>query len=295
MEHHWTSAAIPDLTGKTAVVTGAGRDLGRLIIERLSEHGAHVFAVSREEIESNRFGPGVEPVRMNPTRMESIQRGADRIREQVDHVDILIHAASISIAPRFRSAEGHELMLATNYLGFVMLTHELSPALRDSQSPRVVLAGSGEPLRVDLNLDQLDADSDLGWSVAYAQSRLAAMLFVLELSIRARTSKSHLISAIAEAREYDPLIKAHHPVRRHLYGTLSRFSVEPQDAPALPVLFASTSDQAESGHYYAPKSRGRLRVESIPSRIPAISRSEALRTDLWQRTEDMLGVRLAIA
>lgn len=292
---YWTSDEIPDLTNKYAVVTGAGRKLGQMIIRRLGEHGAHVFAVSRDELSPDQFGENVEPMRMIPTSMESIQRGAERIRDQASQVDVLIHAASISVAPRFRSAEGHGLMIATNYLGFVMLAHELSPAMHKSASPRVILAGSEEPIGIDLDMDHLDEDSDLDWNAAYAQSRLAAMMFALELNSRANVRKSPLISSVAEAHEPDTFLESHHPIRKHIHGIRSRVLGEPDDAPVLPVLYASTSDTVQGGQYFAVRRRGKTRIMPDPARIPPPARNPALRSELWQRTEHILGLQLDVA
>lgn len=297
MHPYWTSNEIPDLTNKYAVVTGAGRELGQIIIKRLSEHGAHVFAVSRDELSPHLFGENVAPMRMIPTNMESIQRGAQRIRDQVSQVDVLIHAASISVAPRFRSAEGHGLMIATNYLGFVMLAHELAPVMRKSNSPRAILAGPEEPIALDLelDLDHLSEDSDMNWDVAYAQSRLAAMMFALELNSRAGNMKSSLISSVAETHEPDKLIANHHPIRKHLNGIMSRVYGEPDDAPVLPVLYASTSENVEGGQYYAARHRGRTRIEADPGKIPSVAKNPAARNELWQRTEHLLGLHLDVA
>jgi nucleoside-diphosphate-sugar epimerase len=293
MEQVQTSGTLPDLSNKTAVVTGAGRDIGRMIIQRLSEQGAHIYAISRDEIPTEGLRDNVEPMQMNPTRMESIQRGSERIREEVDHVDILIHAASVSIAPRFRSAEGHELMLATNYLGFVMLAHELAPAMRLSESPRVVLADTGRPIDVDIDLDRLDADIDLPWDVAYAHSRLAAMMFALELSSRASTSRLSLVPVMGEAK--DRSLDAYHPLRRRYHTIMDRITGTPPDAPVAPLIYASTATEARRGGYYAQYRRGRLRVDQIADRLPPLAASQETRNELWQRTEDMLGIQLAIA
>lgn len=293
MHAHWRSDEIPDLTNLNAVVTGAGRETGRLIIQRLAEHGANVFAISRDELPKDRFGANVEPVRMNPTSMASIQQGAARISDEVGHVDILIHAATTSIAPRFRSSEGHDLMLATNYLGFVMLTHQLAPAMRRSASPRVILAGPGDPLDADLDLDRLDADADLPWDELYTQSRIAAMMFALELNCRANSSRAPLLSAVAEAN--DPVVELRHPIRRATRRMLSIVTGTPGDVPALPTLFASTSGKATGGTYYAASGRGQLIAEPLPARIPPRAASDDLRTELWQRTEHMLGIQLDVA
>lgn len=290
----WRSEEIPDLAGLNAVVTGAGREVGGLIIQRLAEHGANIFAISRDELPPDRFSSNVEPVRMNPTSLASIQQGASRIADQVDHVDILIHAASCSIAPRFRSAEGHDLMLATNYLGFVMLSHALAPAMRKSRSPRVVLAGPGAPIDGDLDLDRLDADADLPWDVLYTQSRIAAMIFALELNSRAGRSGSSLLSAAAEANEHDPVADRHHPFRRTTRRVIRLLNGTPRDTDALPTLFASTSGDATGGTYYAASRTGRLLSQPLPSRISARAASDQVRTELWQRTEDMIGLRLDI-
>jgi hypothetical protein len=243
----------------------------------------------------DRFRANVEPLLINPTSMASIQQGADRISEEVGRVDILIHAASTSIAPRFRSAEGHDLMLAINYLGFVMLTHELSPAMRESKSPRVVLAGPGDPLDADLDLDRLDADADLPWDVLYTQSRIAAMIFALEMNSRAERNGSPLLSAVAEANEQDPGLERHHPIRRATRQAMSLLTGAPEDASALPTLFASTSCEAEGGSDYAASSRGRLVAQPLPAKISACATSDDLRAELWHRSEHMLGVQLDVA
>lgn len=295
MSASWRPSDIPDLTGKNAVVTGSGRELGRTIVERLAERGATVFAVSRDQLPGDRFGPNVEPVQMVPTSMESIQRGAERICGQIERIDLLVHAATISTAPRFRTAEGHELMLATNYLGFVMLSHELAPAMRRSDGPRVVLAGPGDPLEVPVDLDGLDADADVPWPVLYHQSRIAAMIFAMELNVRATTHRSHLLSAVAEAEDRAPMPSRHHPIRTRVRSILARMGGGPQDAHTLPTLFASTAADAAGGTYYAPAGRGRLRIEPIAARLPVEASGDDVRDELWQRTEDMLGIRLDVA
>lgn len=295
MQTSWIDSGLPDLTNRHVVVTGAGRQPGRMIVQRLSDLGAIVFAVSRDELPAGSFNRNVEPVRMNPTSMESIHRGAEHIRDQVNHLDVLIHAASISIAPHFRTREGHNLMVATNYFGFVVLAHELASAMRASIAPRVVLAGSGQPLAVDMDLDHLDGESDSDWHVAHARSRLAALMFAIELNSRASAVRSPLISAIAEAREPDTLLDAHHPLRRQFRGFVSRIAGVPEDAPIRPVLYASTSGDIRGGEYYDARDRARRRVEPNPSKIPSSARNPALRSELWERTEDMLGLRLEVA
>lgn len=295
MPASWRSSDIPDLTGKNAVVTGSGREPGRTIVERLAERGANVFAVSRDPLPVDRFGPNVEPVQMIPTSMESIQRGAGRIREQVEHIDLLVHAATISVAPDFRTAEGHELMLATNYLGFVMLSHALAPSMRRSERPRVVIAGPGDPLDVPVDLDGLDADAHVPWPVLYHQSRIAAMIFAMELNIRATTRRSRLLSAVAEADDRAPVASRHHPARAQARSLLARIGGEPRDSHALPTLFASTALHAAGGTYYAPAGRGRLQAEPIAARLPVGATADDVRDELWQRTEDMLGISLDVA
>jgi NAD(P)-dependent dehydrogenase (short-subunit alcohol dehydrogenase family) len=284
---------IPDLTNRYAVVTGAGRLLGRMIIQRLSDHGANVFAISRDEVAVDGLGPGVEPMRMNPTSMESIHHGAQRIRDHVPHVDILIHAASISIAPDFRTGEDHNLMVATNYLGFVMLSHELAPALRRSDSPRVVLAESGEIIHQNLELDHLDDDMDR--DAAYNQSRLAAMMFVLELDHRARQRRPSLVSAVAEGREPHPTRSVLHPFRSHLDYFTTLVQHHPDDAPVLPIIYTSTSLDVRGGEYYDIHDRARRHVAPNPAKIPDAAKNATLRSQLWERTEDMLGMRLEVA
>jgi hypothetical protein len=121
------------------------------------------------------------------------------------------------------------------------------------------------------------------------------MMFALELNSRAEILNSSLISTVAEAYDPHPPSNAHHPIRRHVRGIMSRVNHEPGDAPVLPVLYASTSHKAKGGQYYDAHDRSRMRVEPNPNKIPAAAKRPDLRTELWQRTEYILGLHLDVA
>lgn len=290
MSAPWQPSEIPDLTGKNAVVTGSGRELGRTIVQRLAERGANVFAVSRDELPGDRFGANVEPVHMIPTSMASIHQGAERIRDQVEKIDLLVHAATISTAPRFRTAEDTASCWRPTTSGSSCSATSLPPRCAGAN----VLAGPGDPLEVPVDLDGLDADADVPWPVLYHQSRIAAMIFAMELNIRAVTRRSDLLSAVAEGRDGHPL-HSHHPIRAQARSILARMGGGADAPHAAPTLFASTAAEAAGGTYYAPAGRGRLHADPIAARLPAEASSDEVRDELWQRTEDMLGIRLDVA
>src|ERR1700756_2223689 len=186
---NWTAALLPDLTGKTFIVTGATSGLGKATADALAHAGAHVVLAVRNtdkgEVAAQQMTGDVEVRRLDLQDLSSVRQFADG----VDTVDVLINNAGIMATPYALTADGFESQIGTNHLGHFALTNLLLPKLTD----RVVTVSS-----VMHRIGRVSLD-DLNWKTrrysawpAYGQSKLANLLFTGELQRRLEASGSPL-------------------------------------------------------------------------------------------------------
>src|SRR4051794_7547962 len=189
-----TAENIPDQTGRSAVVTGANSGLGEATARELAAHGATVVLACRNtekgEAAARRMAGAVSVRRLDLADLASVRAFADSTGE----IDVLVNNAGVMAVPKGRTADGFELQIGTNFLGHFALTGLLLPKLRD----RVVTLSSPAHRIGRIRLD------DLNWErrryrrwAAYAQSKLADLMFAYELDRRLRAAGSTVRSIAA--------------------------------------------------------------------------------------------------
>src|SRR3954468_24116538 len=199
----WRARDIPDLTGRRAVVTGANSGLGFQTSLELARHGASVVMTSRS------LGAGVDAVR----RLREIVPAADltlglldladleSVREFVDRnedpIDILVNNAGVMAIPRRSTTDGFEMQLGTNHLGHFALTGLLLPALVERPGGRVVTVSGSAHRMGSMDFEDLMGEQSYSPWTAYAQSKLANLLFAAELDRRLRKTDFDLCSVAA--------------------------------------------------------------------------------------------------
>ncbi|HEX6444420.1 MAG TPA: SDR family oxidoreductase [Streptosporangiales bacterium] len=180
---------------RTILLTGATDGLGRAVAERLAADGARVLAHGRDEERLRRTaeeieratGSAVETVRADLASLDRVRALADEVRRRTDRLDVLVNNAGIGSGEpdghdRRESADGHELRFAVNYLAGFLLTLELLPLLRRSAPARIVnVASLGQ---YPLDFDDLMLERGYDGVRAYGQSKLAQILFTMELAER---------------------------------------------------------------------------------------------------------------
>lgn len=183
-----------DLSGRTAVVTGATGGLGEQTALALASVGARVIVAGRnrerglavaKSVQTDSGSPESEFQEIELAELQSVRAFAQRLVDRTDRVDLLINNGAVMACPFSRSVDGHERQLATNHLGHFLLTLELLPLLRQAQAPRVVCVSSGAHWMGGVDLEDIDflRRSYDPW-VAYGQSKTANALFALELQRR---------------------------------------------------------------------------------------------------------------
>ena len=197
MSDAWTTDQIPDLAGRTAVVTGANNGLGLVITEHLARAGASVLMACRNLQKADAAAAGImarvpgarlEIVELDLSRLSSVRRFADDL--DVDALDLLINNAGVMMTPPERTEDGFDLQFGTNHLGHFALTGLLLARLGRAESARVVTLTSLEHKSGHLDFDDLQWEHGYGRRKAYRRSKLANAVFGLELDRRLRAAGS---------------------------------------------------------------------------------------------------------
>jgi len=287
---NWTAALLPDLTGKTFIVTGATSGLGKATADALAHAGAHVVLAVRNPVKGRAVAKGIardtEVRELDLSSLSSVRAFASSWQEPID---VLINNAGIMQVPETRTPDGFELQFGTNHLGHFALTNLLLPQIRG----RIVTLSSDFHRGAKLNLD------DPNWlrrpynsSQAYKDSKLANLLFARELHRQLSACGSQILSVAA------------HPgvVRTGLFGHVagasgllldigSRIVGHGVDQGILPTLFAATQD-IPGGTFIGPKGFRQLRgVPGIVNSSKNGNNTE-LGQRLWQLSESLTGARL---
>ena len=298
----WSVADIPDLTGMTAVVTGANRGIGLEVTRGLACKGAHVVLAVRRTgrgdeaaaaIRATSPGAWMEVMALDLADLASVHRFAAAVSSRWQALDLLVNNAGVGSASLRRTADGFELVFGTNHLGHFALTGLLLPALTGPPTARVVTVASLAHARGHIDFGNLDAAHGYAMGRAYAQSKLANLLFAYELHRRMSAAGAGVLSVAAHpgwaATEMEvrppgehrrPLEQVAHVLTMHLAATPAQ--------GAQPILYAATSPAVRGGDYIGPRSG--LRGPPAPVRSSDRSHDPDLARRLWQVSEDMTGV-----
>ncbi len=289
----FTAADIPDLTGRTVIVTGANRGIGLETAKALTRASAHVVLAVRDEASGHRAaatlpGPGTKEVRfLDLASLESVRTFA---RDWPGHpIDLLINNAGVMVPPLSRTADGFESQFGINHLGHFALTNLLLPNV----TGRVVTVSSNAH-----RFSRIDFD-DLNWERrkyrrwgAYGQSKLANLLFTAELQRRLTEAGSKVLSMAAHPG-YAATNLGFQSGSKLMDVAIeigNRYFAQDAAGGALPTLYAATAD-LPANTFTGPSRLGGTRGAPAPCpRSAGASDAETARR-LWQVSEQLTGVR----
>ena len=304
----WTAADVPDQRGRTAVLTGAGAGVGLETARELARHGATVILACRDVGKAGRAadqlragsGPAsVRVVHLDLASLASVREAASEIRSICPRLDLLINNAGVMTPPYQRTEDGFELTFATNHLGHFALTGLVLDRLLATPGARIVTVSSVAHARGVMNFDDLQFERGYQASPAYAQSKLANLLFAYELQARLEAAGAPVISLAAHPGVVRTGLWQHSSgLERVLISPRLRLlnfrMVQDSAAGALPSLRAATDPAARGGEYYGPS--GRREFTGSPVRVESSSRSHdaAAQRRLWEVSEHLTGVTYRI-
>jgi NAD(P)-dependent dehydrogenase (short-subunit alcohol dehydrogenase family) len=293
MSEKWTADQIPDQSGRTAVVTGANSGLGLVTARELARAGARVVIACRNTEKGEAARRGMEgPVEVEALdlgSLESVHAFADRFQ---GGLDLLINNAGVMAPPRSETADGFELQLGTNHLGHFALTGLLLGAMDGRDDARVVTVTSTAHRMGSIDFDDLQSEGRYSRWRAYGQSKLANLLFALELDRRLRAAGSRIRSLVAHPGYAATNLQSSAPplLDRMVMAVSNRLVAQSADMGALPQLYAATYPGLEGGTFIGPdgfrEQRGHPKAVT-PSRD---ARDEEVARRLWEVSEELTGV-----
>jgi NAD(P)-dependent dehydrogenase (short-subunit alcohol dehydrogenase family) len=295
---------MPSLTGTTAVVTGANSGIGWHTALELARHGATVTLAVRTPAKGEAAAARIrEAAPGSDVRVGELDLGSlASVRAFADRWDgplgLLVNNAGLMAPPRYReTSDGFELQLGTNHLGHFALTGRLLPALLAAPAPRVVTVSSIAHHQGSAAV--LDGNPREGYkpSESYGNSKLANLLFALELQRRATLAGAPLTSTAAHPGVSSTNLVTSEQGLGSIPGVkvvaplFLRLVFQSPKAGAEPTLYAAT--RAEPGSYTGPQGLRESRGHVGPARLSREARDEVLARKLWDLSEDWTGVRYA--
>jgi len=310
----WTLDALPRLTGKTALVTGATGGLGLETALGFARLGATVLLTGRNPDKSRnallwiREHAPQATIRFEPLDVASLDAIADFADTRLTDgtpIDFLVNNAGV-MGPRKRltTKDGFELQFGTNHLGHFALTARLMPLLEKAEATIVTVA-SLAAWKGTLPFDDLNARHNYTAFGSYRRSKLANLLFARELARRAHennwpvhsraahpgwSSSDIIANTAALGNASSPLQKTLINAQKRA-GTLA-FKLLGQSVAegAEPILYAALSPEAQDGGYYGPLGQGERRGPPGPAQVPPTAEDPSLATRLWDASERLTGV-----
>jgi len=290
----WTAADLPDLSGRTVVVTGASSGLGAVTARELARAGAHVVLAVRDVAKGEgvaaSFSGDWEVRALDLASLASVRAFADGWSGALD---VLINNAGIMAVPQGTTADGFESQIGTNHLGHFALTNLLLGHITD----RVVTVSSGAHRIGKLQLDDLNWERRRydRWRV-YGQTKLSNLLFTSELQRRLAEAGSPVRAVAAHPGYASTHLQSHtgSRVNHALMGVGNRLFAQSDAMGALPTLYAATQD-IPGDSFVGPD--GFLEQRGHPKLVgrTKAAQSEEDARALWTLSEELTGVGWGLA
>lgn len=295
MKEGWSARDIPRLADKNAVVTGANSGIGYVTARELARAGAAVVIACRDE------GRGAEALQrlrsevsdarvtletLDLSSLSSVRQFVHRFRLSHSRLDILVNNAGVMAIPDRRlTPDGFEMQFGINHLGHFALTGLLLDRLLTADAPRVVTVSSGVAAFGKVDLDNLQSERRYTPMGAYAQTKLANLLFMRELDRRVRPRDLVSVAAHPGATITN--------LQRYAFARITKIFGQSAEWGALPSLYAATAPGVSGGSYFGPRDRFGLAGPPKLVSLPRRAQDATLAARLWEASEKLTGVRFA--
>ncbi len=313
MKMAWTAKNIPDLSGKIALVTGANSGLGLETTRALAAKGATVVMACRGEknaaqamaqIQAQQADAKLEFLLLDLSDLSSVRAAVAAFKQRHQQLHILCNNAGLMTLPYGQTKDGFELLFGTNHLGHFALSGLLLELLRATPKARVVTLASIAHRKGQLPMDDLHWQREpYSKSRAYGRSKLANLMFALELDRRLQKAGSDTLSVAAHPGYSATNIVyggsgASQNFGRAVWNRMGAIGnvllAQPAHMGALSTLYAAVADTVKGGDYIGPD--GYIEFRGHPTRVQAseLARNETLAAELWARSEHMTQVQFPL-
>ncbi|WP_135852307.1 oxidoreductase [Halorussus salinus] len=305
----WTTAEMPEMDDRVVVVTGANSGLGYEATRAFARKGAHVVMACRSEErgeeakrrirteDDGRVRGSLEVAELDLADLDSVRAFADEFRAAHDDLHVLCNNAGVMAIPRSETADGFEMQFGVNHLGHFALTgHLLDVLLNTDGRTRVVTQSSGVHERGDIDFADLHHEESYDEWAAYAQSKLANVLFAYELQRRLDGADAEVASVACHPGYAATNLQRRGPemsdstVRLWAMKAANALLAQSAEDGALPMLYAASAHDIEGGEYVGPGGLLNMRGPPEIQRSSEISYDRNRADRLWRVSEEATGV-----
>jgi len=296
----WTAVAIPDQTGRLALITGANSGLGLETARALAAKGAGVIlacrSLARAEQARQQLLPGaggpIDLLELDLADLASVREAARQLQDRFGRLDLLINNAGVMGLPRSLTRDGFERQFGINHLGHFALTQAVLPLLRGQPDARVVTVTSGAQYFGRISFDDLQGERRYDRWQAYGQSKLANVMFALELQQRLDAEAAGVTSlaahpGVARTNLQSASVAASGSWAEALAYRLMAPLFQSAAQGALPQLHAATAVGARPAGHYGPDQLGGMRGFPTEVRVAPAALDAEQRRRLWQMSEEL--------
>lgn len=301
----WDLDHMPSQDGKIAIVTGANSGIGYYTAKGLAMKGANVIMACRNRSKAEAAADMIKReapdarlslMDLDLSDLSSVKAFSENIKNSFSKLDLLINNAGVMGIPYTKTVDGFEMQFAVNHLGHFALTGQLYDLLSSTKGSRVVVVCSSSEKTGKIDMENLQGEKRYrSWRI-YFNSKLATMLFMLQLARQLEKEGKDMIATAAHPGYSDSGILEKGPQMRG-QNWLARISKLPnkliaQSAPmgALPTLYAATSEDVVNGGYYGPGGFLKMRGYPAPTMPGNKFITEGLMAAMWRRSEELSGV-----
>ncbi len=306
MAKNWTFENIPDLQGKTIIMTGGNSGLGYESVKAFALKGATVILACRnlakgekaknEILKANPSGE-IQVMQLDLANLTSVEAFAEKFASEHKQLDVLLNNAGIMATPNIKTDDGFEAQLGTNHLGHFALTGHLLPMLKGTPQSREVnvssLAHKGG--KMDFNDLMFEKCRKFKPMRAYGQSKLANLLFTYELQRFFEANNIDCIAVAAHPGGSNTRLANHFETNKFMEAVskIARGAMQPAAKGALPQIRASVDANVKGGDYFGPSGIGELFGYPVLVKSNAASHNEENARKLWAVSEKLTGVKYA--
>ena len=295
---------LPDQSGKITIVTGANIGLGYYTALGLAKKGAKVIMACRnltkaEEAKKSMLqeqaGLDLEIMELDLNSLESVRSFAKSFSDKYERLDILVENAGIMMPPLGRTKEGFESQMGVNYFAHFLLAKLLFPLLQKSDAGRLVTLSSLAHKSGRLDFENLNAEKSYSKWGAYGMSKLACLMFAIELQRRLDGSGSKVIAVSAHPGGSNTNLAQHFPtfLKLLMAPLMMPFTHKPR-AAAMPTLLAAIGPDVKGGQYYGPTGFNEMKGSPGLAKIEPHALDAESSARLWLESEKLIGEKFAV-
>ena len=303
---NWTPSQLPNLEGRTFVITGANSGIGYEAAKYLGDAGGDIVMVCRSvdkaQIAKNELLKSVKGqvdiIQMDLTDLSSVRKAAEEVRKKYNKIDGLINNAGIMMTPQQKTIEGFDLQMGANHLGHFLWTGLLIDLVEAADGRVVVVSSLVHKMhkKGGFDFDDFMSDDKYDPMKAYTQSKLANLMFAFDLDRRLKNAGSNVVCIACHPGYTDTNLQSTGPrgFMKAILAVMNKLMAQKTTAGSIPTVLAAAGKEAQRGGYYGPQDSSEYRGRVSDASVADYALDEAAQQKLWKMSEQFVNFKWAL-